>query len=272
VAIDEVRFEALGSSCHLLGVGLERGRLTWGTAWVADMHDRFSRFEPDSELSRFNAAAGSWVDVSPELEAMLRASLDAYAVSGGLVHVGVLASMLAIGYTQPLELGPTAAALAEAVPPPPLPELLSVEPGRARLHPGAGVDLGGIAKGWLADRLAAELGQNCVVNLGGDLFARGTGPGGTGWPVGLGDATVMLLDQGAATSGTGRRAWRHGGDHLHHLIDPRTGRPLVSDLVEVSVIAERAVDAEVHAKTALALGSRQAPAYLARHTLGWWMV
>ena len=44
--IDQVRFDALGSACHLLGVGLARGRLSWGAAWVAGMHDRFTRFDP----------------------------------------------------------------------------------------------------------------------------------------------------------------------------------------------------------------------------------
>ena len=268
--LDQVRFEAMGTSCHLLGVGLERGRLSWGAAWVAGMHDRFSRFEPDSELSRFNAAAGRWVAVSPELEGMLRAALDAHRVSGGLVHAGVLPSMLAIGYTRPLRLGPTGAALTEAAALPPLPDLLQVGPGRARLRAGAGIDLGGIAKGWLADRLAADLGENCLVNLGGDLFARGAGPDGEGWPVGLGGGTVLLRDQGAATSGTGRRAWGPGAGRLHHLIDPRTGRPAVSDLVEVSVAAARAADAEVHAKAALLLGSERAPLYLAAHALAWW--
>ncbi len=209
--------------------------------------------------------------MSPELEGLLRAALDAHGVSGGLVDAGVLRPMLAIGYTRPLRLGPTGAALAEAAPVRPLPEVLEVEPGRAHLRPGAGIDLGGIAKGWLADRLAAELGENCLVNLGGDLFARGTGPEGEGWPVGLGRVTVLLRDHGAATSGTDRRAWRHGADRLHHLIDPRTGRPALSDLVEASVVAPRAAEAEVHAKTALLLGADRAPLYLAAHALAWWV-
>src|SRR5215472_15764066 len=116
--LSEVRFDALGSACHVLGVDLERGRLAWATAWVAERHDRFSRFEPASELSRFNAAGGRWVDASPELEGLLRAALEAHRLSGGLVHAGVLGSMLAIGYTRPLQLGPTAATLAGASPPP----------------------------------------------------------------------------------------------------------------------------------------------------------
>jgi FAD:protein FMN transferase len=270
--VDEARFEALGTTCHLLGVGLERGRLAWGTAWVADRHRRFSRFEPASELAALNRSAGRWTPVSPELEGLLRAALDAYRLSGGLVHAGVLGAMLAIGYTRPMRLGPTAAAApAEAVPSPPLTDLLEVAEGRARLHGGGGIDLGGIAKGWLADRLAAELGENCVVNLGGDLFARGAGPGGEGWPVGLGGRTLLLRDQGAATSGVRRRAWRWEGEPLHHLIDPRTGRPAASDVAEVSVVASTATAAEVHAKAALLLGSVQAPAYLAAHALAWWM-
>jgi thiamine biosynthesis lipoprotein len=269
--MDEVRFESLGSACHVLGVGLERGRLAWATAWVAERHDRFSRFEPGSELSRLNAAAGRWVDVTPELEGLLRAALDAHRLSGGLVHAGVLGSMLAIGYTRPLRLGPTAATLAGAAPPPALPEMLEVAPGRARLRSGTGIDLGGIAKGWLADRLAAELGENCLVNLGGDLFARGRGPEGEGWPVAFGPSTILLRDQGAATSGVRRRSWPDGDEVLHHLIDPRTGRSARTDLKQVSVVAATAARAEVHAKAALLLGSVPAPAYLAAHALAWWL-
>jgi thiamine biosynthesis lipoprotein len=268
---DEVRFEALGSACHVLGVGLERGRLAWATAWVAERHDRFSRFEPDSELSRLNAAAGRWADVSPELEGLLRAALEAHRLSGGLVHAGVLGCMLAIGYTRPLRLGPTAATLGGAAAPPPLPEMLELAPGRARLRAGTGIDLGGIAKGWLADRLAATLGENCLVNLGGDLFARGAGPEGEGWPVAMGPSTLLLRDQGVATSGVRRRAWLEDGETLHHLIDPRTGRPAATDLAQVSVVAGTAAEAEIHAKAALLLGSALAPAYLVAHALGWWL-
>src|SRR5438105_11414158 len=93
-AYGEVRFEALGSTCHLMGAGLERDRLEEGAAWVAEMHQRFSRFLPDSELSRFNAEAGRQVEVSAELEALLRAAVEAWWSSGGLVNACVLEAML----------------------------------------------------------------------------------------------------------------------------------------------------------------------------------
>jgi thiamine biosynthesis lipoprotein len=155
-----------------------------------------------------------------------------------------------------------------ARPLPPLRDVLAVRHGAARLEPGAGIDLGGIAKGWMADRLLDSLGQNALANLGGDLSAGGDGPAGDGWPVGLGGATVLLRDQGAATSSVRRRRW--SVEH-HHLIDPRTGLPAQTGLEEVSVVAANGVEAEVVAKTALLVGPEVAPAYCAAHALAWWL-
>lgn len=271
--LEKVTFEALGTSCQLLAVGLGRDRLEQEADWIREMHQRLSRFLADSELSFFNAGAGGWVEVSSDLESLLREALSAFELSAGLVHVGVLRSMRAIGYTRPLADGPTSVALLEAVPPPPLPEMLGVAPGRAWLAAGYGVDLGGIAKGWLADRLVERMGTNSLANLGGDLRATGGGPEGDGWPVGIGGVTVLLRDQGAATSGTWKRRWTDAGSEelLHHLIDPRTGRPSNSGLFEVSVVAGDGTLAEICAKTALLLGVDEAPAFLAAHAEAWWL-
>jgi thiamine biosynthesis lipoprotein len=203
--------------------------------------------------------------VSDEFGALLRESLRAYELSDGLVHAATLPALLAAGYTRDFSLGSTPT----ATPPPsprPLPELLFLRDGEARLAPGAVIDLGGIAKGWMADRLAERLGTNCLVNLCGDLFARGAGETGEGWPVGFGDRTVLLHDMAAATSGVTKRMW---GPGLHHLIDPRTSRPADTDLREVSVLAATATDAEIYAKVALLLGSVEAPKWLEGRAQGW---
>ena len=260
-------FEALGTRCSLFGVGLPRGRLLEGEFWVRRIGARLTRFEPDSELSRLNASTGEWVEVSPEMESLLRASLRAFETSRGLVNVAVLPSMLAIGYTRPLAEGPSAPALAAARPAPPVADVLTVRSGRARLEPGCGIDLGGVAKGWMADRLREAMGPNALANLGGDLSAGGPGPYGDGWPVGLGGVVVMLRGQGAATSSVRRRRW----GNLHHLIDPRTGLPASTGLEEVSVLAASGFDAEVVAKTALLVGPVLAPTYCAAHALAWWL-
>ncbi len=258
-------FTALGGDCEILAADLPEEALADAEAWVHRMHDRLTRFSQASELSRLNAAAGRWVRVTPDLRALLRECLRAYEVSGGLVHAATLPALLAAGYTRDLALGPTEVMRA---PPPlaPLPELLQIRDDEARLAPGTGIDLGGIAKGWMADLLAERLGASCVVNLCGDLYARGGGEDGAGWPVGFGDKTVLLADKGAATSGTTKRSW---GSGLHHLIDPRTGRPAASDLQEVSVIATTATDAEIYAKTALLLGAEAGEKWLADRALGW---
>jgi thiamine biosynthesis lipoprotein len=138
--------------------------------------------------------------------------------------------------------------------------MLAVRPGTARLAAGTALDLGGIAKGWMADELAARLGDDCVVNLGGDLFARGR------WTVAFAGQTVVLDGLGAATSGSWRRRW---GDGLHHLIDPRTGAPSASDVSQVSVIASTASLAETLAKTALIQGRDAGEAWLRGRALGY---
>jgi thiamine biosynthesis lipoprotein len=266
--VEAHHFEALGTNCSLFAVGLAPGRLLEGECWVRRMGAKLTRFSPDSELSRFNASAGEWRDISPDLELLLRESLRAFETSSGLVNAAVLRSLEAVGYTRPLaEERPIATEL-KACPLSPLPDVLAVRRGAARLEPGTGIDLGGIAKGWMADQLRDSLGPNAVANLGGDLSARGLGPGGDGWPVGLGGTTILLRDQGAATSSVRRRRWSL--EH-HHLIDPRTGLPACTGLEEVSVVAANGVEAEVVAKTALLVGPDVAPAYCASHALAWWL-
>ena len=269
--MDELRLDALGSTCHLMGAGLHQGTLHRAGAWITAMHHRFSRFRADSEVWRLNAAAPRWVGVSVEMAALLLAALRAYELSGGLVHAGVLGPMLAAGYVRPLAEGPVPTPASRARPLLPLPCVLEVDGTRARLRAGYGIDLGGIAKGWMADALAAQLGDNCLVNLGGDLYARGEGPSGKGWPVGFGGITVSLRDRGAATSGVVRRCWLQDGELRHHLIDPRTGRPAMTGVAQVSAVAATALEAEVLAKTGLLLGPDAGPAYLAAHSQGWWL-
>src|ERR1700704_986287 len=266
-AIEAHHFEAMGTSCSLFAVGLSRTQFLQGEFWVRVLGTRLTRFSDRSELAQLNRSEGKWVDVSAEMELLLREALREHELSVGLANVAVMPSLIDMGYTGSLAEGPSKVAIESARPAPVLPEMLTVGHRRARLAPGCGLDLGGLAKGWMADRLALQLGRNVLANLGGDLRACGEGPAGDGWPVGFGGSTVMLRNQGAATSSVRRRRW---GD-LHHLIDPRTGLPASSGLEEVSVVAATGFEAEVAAKTALLLGPALAPAYCAAHALAWWL-
>lgn len=267
-AIAGLHFEAFGTTCSLFAVGGTRHRLESVEEWARVTGAALSRFDPHSELSRLNAGAGGgWRDVSGVLQEVLMCACSAFEASGGLVNVAVLQSMVAIGYGRSIELGPTEVAPHRAMPLPPLPTVLELRPGRARLAAGAGIDLGGVAKGWIADRARERLGPDSLANIGGDLVAGGGGPEGSGWPVGVAGVTLLLRDQAAATSSVRRRRW---GD-MHHLVDPRTGLPAQSGLEEVSVVSRDGVHAEIAAKTALLLGPDLAPAYCAANCSAWWL-
>src|SRR5579864_4594493 len=147
-------FDAMGTTCSLFALDAD---LAWGERWVRRVAERLTRFSPDSELSRLNAHAGQWFAVSAELELVLLAALEAHRMSAGLVNAAVLPSMVAIGYSRSLVDGPSVTTLDGPQPLRPLPEVLEVRAGRARVARGSGVDLGGIAKGWMADRLSEAL-------------------------------------------------------------------------------------------------------------------
>jgi thiamine biosynthesis lipoprotein len=135
-----------------------------------------------------------------------------------------------------------------------------------------GIDLGGIGKGWAVDRMAAILGRPCLVNAGGDVFLGGKPLEEAGWRVGIADpfkpetdvAVLSLQERAVATSSSLKRSWRVGELQLHHLIDPRTGRPSDSDVVQVTVVGVSATLADFHAKVALLMGSDAGLAYLNR--------
>jgi len=157
------------------------------------------------------------------------------------------------------------------------------------LPQGMQVDLGGIAKGWIAEQAAhrlAEVSQACGVNAGGDMYLVNLPEGKPDWEVGLEDPlkperdlAVLHVKPGAvATSSIAKRQWKKNGHVRHHLIDPRSGLPAETDWLSVTVWAEGAAEAEVFAKALLIAGSKQAndlfknqtnKAYLAVDRTGW---
>jgi thiamine biosynthesis lipoprotein len=142
------------------------------------------------------------------------------------------------------------------------------------LPSGVGLDLGGIGKGWTVDRAADWLAGHgpFLINAGGDLYAYGAPPGQAGWSIGVADpwdmerdsVRVQVRQMAVVTSTTSRRRWQRGEQTVHHLVDPRTGRPAATDAVSVTVIAPRAALAEVYAKAALILGVEAGQAWLNR--------
>jgi thiamine biosynthesis lipoprotein len=268
-----LRFRAMGTDCHVIAVGGPPHLEQEAVARVEDLEDRWSRFRPDSEVSRLNRAAGEPLAVSPETRLLVGRAREGWRLTGGGFDPLVLRAVIGAGYREDLDVllareDPVGADLARGL------DLLActdirVEGDTVQLPAGSGFDPGGIGKGLAADLVVEELlaggADGACVNLGGDLRVAGRGPEGA-WTVDLehpeaGEPVARLgLRAGAvATSTTLRRRWpvRGGGEH-HHLIDPITGAPSTTDLTMASVVADAAWVAEVMAKAVLLRGSVRA--------------
>jgi FAD:protein FMN transferase len=239
-----------------------------------------SRFRPDSELAHINRARGEWVQVSPLLLAALRIALSAAEATGGLVDPTVGCALRTVGYDRTFTQvvvrdGSTFEARFSVVP-----GWLVIELDDAaravRVPPGVELDLGATAKAYACDRAAAAaaaVAGGALVALGGDIAVEGAAPAG-GWPVRIADdhaaldapgPTVAVASGGLATSSTTVRRWRSRTEELHHLIDPRTGRPARSPWRTVSVAAASCVDANVASTASFFVDD--APAWLAARRL-----
>ena len=242
-----------------------------------------SRFRSDSELSGLNRAAGATVRVGVLLFEAVRTALRAAELTDGLVDPTVGAALRAAGYDRTFELvrarDPRTPAGAPAGVPGWRRVELDAERRTVRLPAGAELDLGATAKALAADRAARaaseETGGSVLVSLGGDLAVGGDAPGG-GWPVRIADdhragldgpgPTVVVSGGGLATSGTAVRRWRAGDRELHHIVDPRSGRPAETPWRTVSVAAGSCVDANTASTASIVLGA-DAPAWLEQRRL-----
>lgn len=144
--------------------------------------------------------------------------------------------------------------------------------------PQAAVDVGGIAKGWIADALLEGLKRHrlsgIIVNLGGNVLVSGTKPDGSPWRVGVRDprnpeqllGAVPLVEGSAVTSGVYERCFTApDGTFYHHILSPLTGQPAETDTAGVTVICEKSIDAEGFSTTLLALGRERGCALAQRH-------
>ena len=248
-----------------------------------EVESQFSRFDPSSELSRFNARVGTKVDASPAFIDLLRRARDMHRRTGGVFDPGVLRDLVAAGYDRSFEqiAGDTALPIEASRHQPASIADIAIDGTTIVAPAGLTIDFGGIGKGYAVDGAAARMrdARDFLLSAGGDMRASGHGPGGDGWLVSVaptpGDAPFSIIhlhDEALATSTTALRNWRRAGAQLHHIIDPRTHRPAMAGVRAVSVIAPTTVEADVFAKTALILGIAEGLAFLdAQRTPGFFV-
>jgi len=236
------------------------------------VNQRMSTFRPDSELSRFNAGgAGRWHEVSADTAVVVGHAQRVNRLTGGAFDVTVGGLVNRWGFGPPIWHAPRSAGLARRQAPPAAGDwgLHARRSPPALMKPNAEVlvDLCGIAKGFGLDRVCALLDgldiADYLVEIGGELRARGRDAAGEAWLVGierpaLGPAVlqrvIRLEDRAVATSGDYVNFYESGGRRYSHIIDPRSGAPVEHALAAVSVVARSAMTADALATALMVLG------------------
>ncbi|MEH3054629.1 MAG: FAD:protein FMN transferase [Patulibacter minatonensis] len=279
-------FEQFGSHVDLRVLppdghrGHAEQRLDRAAAILAEFDERLSRFRSDSELCRLNADPRSAVPASPMMLRFAEAVGWAGRRSGGLVDATLLPAVEAAGYRDHLELtvldggAPVLRATKGSAVAPTISHAgdedwwhVGARSGAVHRPHGVRLDSGGLGKGLAADLAADALrgAPSWMVDCGGDLRLGGTARRPR--PIDVRDPLdpelvlhrLHVTSGGVATSGVTRRRWADGaGTIAHHLIDPRTGRPAATGVLQVTALAPTALEAEVLAKTALLSGSERA--------------
>lgn len=280
------QFRAMGSQIRLwldADHHVARHAFEQVVAWFEEAEARLSRFRPDSELCWLNDRPAQWVTVSPLLWRVLTSALSLAQETGGLFDPTILQALEAAGYTVTFEdIGAGSGRPMGVRPAPGSWQRVALDRAQQaiRLPAGVRLDLGGVAKGIVAQEAAAMLSQvgPALVDAGGDLTAGDAPHGWPGWPVavaapsGPGDAEedlfkVWLAQATLATSGRDYRRWRQGTQTAHHLIDPRTGRPATGDVLTATVLARDAAEAEGWATALLVAGSETAMTMLVKRRM-----
>ncbi|MDR2587129.1 MAG: FAD:protein FMN transferase [Coriobacteriales bacterium] len=209
----------------------------------------FSRTREGSDIFTLNMAGGAPVEVHEETAALISQSLVFSELSGGLFDISIGAVSSLWDFKEGIL--PDATVLAEAVT---HVDYRGIEVNGTTItlaDPAARLDLGGIAKGYAADemvRLLREGGcESALINLGGNVYALGLKPDGTPWSVGVQDpqqprgtlkAVTAAHDLSVVTSGPYERGFEQDGVFYHHILDPRTGYPVQTDLASATIFSD----------------------------------
>ena len=263
----EVAFEVMASQSYVQVHGGAGDLAEWAVDRLRELEQWWSRFLPDSDITRANLAAGAPVGVHPDTLAVVARGIEGWRQTNGLFDLTVLPALLDMGYTNSV----TTDAPAPLVPGRVIgmTGFIGVDytAGTLTVPATTALDLGGIGKGMAADIVAEELiergATGAVVNLGGDMVVLGEPSNDASWFVGIANPfnpeqqvlQLRLQNGGLATSGTSVRTWTGiDGTRRHHIVSPQTARSADTSLVAATVLASDAATAEIFA-TAAMMGS-----------------
>ena len=222
-----------------------------------------------SDVSRINNAMGKTVTVDPETWEILRRAKEISSQTGGAFSI-TIAPVTALWTFTGMETNtvPTDEMRLATLPLVDDTKIILGENNTVTLPAGMQIDLGGIAKGYIADKVAALIREKAyagIVSLGGNVYTVGKKPDGSAFSVGIKDphnpaaskAIIYTGDGTVVTSGTYERGFSFGGVRYHHILDPKTGWPSQSDLVSATFVMDSSMTADALATACIVIGSEK---------------
>lgn len=227
----------------------------------------FSTTNTDSELYKLNHANGQPFTVSSETANLIQEGIHYSELSGGAFDLTIEPVSALWDFKADKPTVPSSDAIAQAVSHVDYTKV-DIQDNTVTLEdPEAGIDLGAIAKGYIADQVKTYLKKqgikHAIINLGGNVDVIGTKPDGSKYNIGIqkpfdesGEAitSVQLTDQTVVTSGIYERYFKKNGKLYHHILDPRTGYPCENNLYSVSIITDSSTKADALSTTCFLLG------------------
>lgn len=241
----------------------------------------FSRTKEGSDIYRINHSGGEWTTVSDETVSLIQSALEYCKLTDGMIDITIapVKDLWDFSGTENVKMPATAdiaAALAHVDY-----TYIEIEGNKVRLSdPQAGIDLGFIAKGYIADHIRSFLLENGVksalINLGGNIAVIGEKPDGSEFQIGIQKpfatagtyCTTVSASQSVTgtssvvTSGTYERSFEYNGKLYHHILDCETGKPAQTDLSGVTIITDSSLHADALSTTCLLLGLDKGIAYI----------
>ncbi|ONI39986.1 hypothetical protein AN639_01510 [Candidatus Epulonipiscium fishelsonii] len=229
-----------------------------------EYEDKFSRTIPSSEISRINAAKGKPVTVSDDTIELLELGIYYSKLSGGVFDITIAPVSMLWNFTENKMIPSNIEVALNNVDY----NSIVIEGNTVTLtNPDAMIDLGGIAKGFIADKLKAFLKSkdvtNAIINLGGNVLLIGSKPDGSDFNIGIQEpfapvgsviTTCAINDSSLVTSGVYERYFMLDDKIYHHIIDPTTGYPFETDLYGVTIISESSATGDAMSTICLAKG------------------
>ncbi|MGP7816569.1 FAD:protein FMN transferase [Niallia sp. 01092] len=273
-------YKSKAMNTDILTAGLSAADAQEVFQWLTTVEEKFSRFLPGSELCLVNRNADKETKVSQLFAQLFYESLYYFNETGGIFTPFLRNELEQSGYRESFEKINRDNVEPHNQPFPSTdtkhPIVFDLDHRTVKINPANLLDFGGIAKGWSVQQIAESLIKRGrakgLIDAGGDLMSWQSS--GEPWLIGVSHpfsdneniAKLWLNDWTcAATSSIIKRSWKLNGHNMHHIIDPRTGLPVQSDCLQVTVIGRTLLPCEIYAKCFIIIGCKNGPDWLTSH-------